>query len=72
MTKPVSLQHIEKTANHDSVTDKGDNDCKDAIPSVNNNTEEDWEVFANPLWFSTDQKWSIALLKVLEDIKQKP
>jgi hypothetical protein len=60
--------HIEKLANHDSVTDEGNNDREDAIPSVNNNTEEDSEVFANTLLYSTDQKWSIALLKVLEDI----
>ena len=60
--------HIEKSANYDSVTDEGNNDRKDAIPFLNNNTEEEWEVFANTLSYSTDQKWSIALLKVLEDI----
>jgi hypothetical protein len=59
---------IEKLANHDSVIDEGNNDREDAIPFVNNNTEEDSEVFANTLSYSTDQKWSIALLKVLEHI----
>jgi hypothetical protein len=63
----TSSIHIEKSVNHDSVTEDGNNDRKDSIPFVNNNTEEDWEVFANTLFYSTDQKLSIALLKILED-----
>jgi hypothetical protein len=54
--------------NETRVADKVDNDYNDVLPFAINNTEDDLEIFENKLSYTKDQKWSLSLMKLLEDI----